>query len=323
MQGLGLRWLPSWGRENDGLDANAITGVLLGLLTAVFIGLFMVPRRHYKGDTATFLVGVTFGAALGNVIYWIVLGMPFDVTWLAAGSLLPGVNWAVGTFAYAAGTHRVGLAKATGIKNTQVVVATVGAFVIFGEARTTEPVLAFLGAGLVVATALALCGIRHRDEALPRASLKGYLVGIIASVLYGINGLLLKWLIAGGVPRPQMNLGIGLGAFAGGLLVYRVTKGRLDFIHAVAPGQHLLAIAGGLTWAAGLVTMIISIHYVGLAVAWSLLNLSIVIGVLYGTIALREVDIRLRWKQVAVGLVLACLGVLSLYLSKALPAAGG
>ena len=305
------------------MDSNAITGVLLGLLTAVFIGLFMVPRRHYKGNTATFLVGVTSGAAVGNLVYWIVSGMPFEVTWLAAGSLLPGVNWAVGTFAYAAGTHRVGLAKATGIKNTQVVVATVGAFVIFGEAQTTEPIFAFAGAGLVVATALVLSGMRHRKEALPHASLKGYLIPIIASVLYGINGLLLKWLIAGGVPRPQINFGIGLGAFAGGLLVYRVTRGRLDFLRAVSPWQHLLAVSGGLTWAAGLVTMIISIHYVGLAVAWSLLNLSIVISVLYGTIVLREVDIRLRWKQVAVGLALACFGVLSLYLSKALPAAGG
>ena len=68
--------------------------------------------------------------------------------------------------------------------------------------------------------------------------------------------------------------------------------------------------------------MIIGIHCAGLAVVWSLLNLSIVISVLYGVVILREVDLARRWRQVAVGLALACLGVLALYLSKALAGGG-
>lgn len=300
------------------MDSKAALGVALGLVTAFSLGLFMVPRRYYRGDSVTFLVGMTFGAMAGGFAYWLFAGRPFSTAPLAFASLLPGVNWALGTYAYAAGTHRVGLAKATGIKNTQVVVATLVAFVVFGEAATTNVPLACLGSALVVATAFVLSGIEHREEALPHASLGGYLIPIIASVLYGLNGLLMKWLIAGGVPRPQMNLGIGTGAFAGGLIVYATVKRRLDFLRAVGAGQHLAAVLGGVIWAIALVTMIVAIDFAGLAVAWSLMNLSIVVSVLYGVVILREVDVRRRWGQVAAGLVLATLGVLSLYLSKKL-----
>jgi len=300
------------------MDQGEALGVTLGLVTALFIGLFMVPRRYFKGDTVTFLVGMTFGAMVGNAVYWLVSGMPFSPRWLAVFSLVPGANWAVGTFAYAHGTHKVGLAKATGIKNTQVLVATAGAFIFFNEAETTQPVLAFLGSGLVVATAFILSNIRHREKALPHASLGGYLIPVIASVLYGLNGLFMKILIVGGVPRPQMNFGIGIGAFAGGVCLYGLVRRRLDFLRAAGARQHLMAVIGGLIWACGLVTMIIAIDFAGLAVAWSLLNLSIVVSVLYGVVVLREVDIARRWREVAAGLAVACLGVAALYLSKAL-----
>ena len=300
------------------LDPKAALGVILGLVTAVSIGLFMVPRRYFRGDTAVFLVGMTFGAMVGSTIYWVISGMPFSPKGIAIFSLVPGLNWALGTYAYAYGTHKVGLAKATGIKNTQVLVATAGAFIFFNEAQTTQPLLAFLGSGLVVATAFILSNIRHRDKALPHASLSGYLIPIIAAFLYGLNGLFLKILIAADIPRPHMNLGIGIGAFAGGLGVYVLLRRRLDFLKAVSLRQHALAVSGGLIWALALVTMILAIDFAGLAVAWSLMNLSIVVSVLYGVVLLREVDIRRRWKQVAAGLAVACLGILVLYLSKAL-----
>lgn len=303
-------------RKADELDPKAALGVILGLVTALSIGLFMVPRRYFRGDTTTFLVGMTFGAMAGNAIYWFLSGMPFSPRPLAVFSLIPGINWAVGTFAYAYGTHRVGLAKATGIKNTQVLVATAGAFLFFNEAETTQPALAFAGSGLVVATAFILSRIQHRDEVLPHASLSGYLIPIIASVLYGLNGLFMKILIAGDIPRPQMNLGIGIGAFLGGLGIYILVRRRLGFLKAAAPSQHALAILGGLIWALALVTMILAIDFAGLAVAWSLMNLSIVVSVLYGVVLFREVDIKRRWKEVAAGLAVACLGILALYLSK-------
>jgi len=304
------------------LGTHAGAGVLLGLLTAVFIGLFMVPRRYFRGDTLTFLVGMSFGAMVGNAVYWLLAGRPFQCTWHACVALLPGANWAVGTYAYAAGTQRVGLSKATGIKNTQVVVTTLGAFLIFGEQATTQPHLAFLGAALVVATAFVLSRTEHRSEALPDASLAGYLIPIIAGVLYGVNGLVMKWLISAGVARPQLNLGIGVGAFLGGAGLYAVVNG--SFRGALAPGarQTALAALGGLIWAAGLVTMIVSIAWAGVAVAWSLLNLSIVVSVLYGVFVFREIDARRRWLQLAAGLSLACLGVSSLYLSRVVGGGG-
>ncbi len=302
------------------MDASASLGMVLGLATAFAIGLFMVPRRYFRGNTITFLVGMTFGAMAGNGAYWFLAGMPFSMRPMALFSLVPGINWAVGTFAYAHGTHRVGLAKATGIKNTQVLVATTGAFIFFGEAETTRPTLAFLGSALVVATAFILSRIRHRDEVLPHAGLGGYLIPIIASLLYGLNGLMMTVLIGADIPRAQINLGIGTGAFIGGVAVYLLAERRLDFVRAATFSQHGLAVLGGLVWSLALVTMVLAIDFAGLAVAWSLMNLSIVVSVLYGVVLFREVDLTLRWKQVAAGLLVASMGVLALYLSKAIPA---
>ena len=305
------------------MDQKGILGVVLGLVTAFFIGLFMVPRRYARSDNVTFLLGMMAGAAVGSAAYWLVAGAPWQWSWAVFFSLVPGVNWAVGSYAYAFGTERIGLAKATGIKNTQVVVTTVGGFVFFHERASTEPVSAVIGAALVVATAVYLSWIEHREESLPSASPAGYLVPIIASILYGVNGVFMKLLIVWNVPRPLANLGIGLGALLGGVALYVLTGRRFCDLPKAGLKNHFLALAGGVTWALGLVTMILSIDYAGLAVGWSLMNLSVVVSVLYGVVVLREIDLRRRWGRVAIGLVLACLGIAALYLSKLLPAVAG
>jgi len=301
------------------LSPLAAWGIVLSLITAFFIGLFMVPRRYTKSDTVTFLVGMTAGACLGSAIYWLLSGAPAKVFWGTWAAMIPGANWALGSYAYAWGTERIGLAKATGIKNTQVVVTTLGGFLMFNNIANTEPVLACLGSALVVATALVLSAIEHREESVPHASLMGYLVPIIASVLYGINGLIMNWVINSGISLPQMNVMTGVGSVLCAFVIYVVAKRRVNVLAECSLKEHALAVLGGVIWAAGLISMILSIAYAGLAVAWSLMNLSVVVGVLYGVIILREMDTRSRRWHVTAGLLLACLGIAALYLAKRIP----
>jgi len=302
------------------VSSAGLWGVAFGLVTAFFIGLFMVPRQYAKSDNPTFLLGLMAGATVGTFVYWLVAGMPFEWSWAALFSLVPGANWAAGSYAYASGTGRIGLAKATGIKNTQVVVTTLGGFLIFNEGATTEPLLATIGSALVVATAVYLSRVEHSRNAVPRASLKGYLMPIVASVLYGLNGLFMKTLIIWKVPLPQANLGIGIGALLGGAAIYAAKGKRFADLGRWPKRDHIYALVGGLIWAAALITMLLSIEHAGLAVAWSLMNLSVVVSVIYGVVVLKEIDLRSRWGHVAIGLLLACLGVVALYYSKVLPA---
>ena len=304
------------------MGENASLGITLSLVTALLLGFFMVPRRYFKADTATFMVGLTFGAAVGNIIYWLFSGGDFALRPLAILPFLAGINWSAGTFAYAAGTHRVGIAKATGIKNTQLVWTTFGGFILFGEAATTSIPWAFAGAALILLTAIVLANIQHNEESIPRATLKGYMLPVISSVLYGANGLTIKFLGTKGLAVPQTCMSIGIGAFVGGLCFYAINNKKLNFLSRAPLSQHLLSVIGGIIWAAALVTMTLSIKYVGVAVAWALLNLSIVVTVLYGTFFLKELDIRKRWGSITVGLVLGCLGLLCLYLSKTLLQSG-
>lgn len=289
-------------------------GVIFGLLSAVFIGLFMVPRRYVRSDGAAFILAMTSGAAAANALYWLASGTPFVSTPAALVTPLPGAVWAVGSYAYAAGARRVGLAKSIAIKNTQIVVTTLGGFLIFSEAETTNPLLACLGGAFVMATALVLSNTEHSGDAVPHASLTGYLVPAVASVLYGINGLLMKWLIANGVPQPQINLGIGLGAVGAGLALF-FAVGRPSPAGS-ALSRHALPFAGGVIWAAGLVTMLKAIEYAGVAVGWALMNLSIVVSVLYGVVILREISLKTQWRRVALGLLMAIAGIGALSLSK-------
>jgi glucose uptake protein GlcU len=302
------------------LSAQIILGIVSGLVTAFFIGLFMVPRRYSKADSVTFMVGMTAGAAITNTSLWLAAGMPFEATWAALFSLVPGATWAVGSYAYASGTNRIGLAKATAIKNTQLVVTTGGGLLLFGEAATTNSLLAAAGGALVIATAVVLSRTEHREESVPNASLKGYLMPIAASIFYGVNGLFMKWLLEHKVPRPLIGLGIGIGALGAAIAIYAVVRRRVDFVPAASGSDHGLALLGGVTWAIGLVTMLMAIEYAGVAVGWSLMNLSIVVSVLYGVVILREIDFRRKWLQIGGGLALAFLGIAALTLAKVLPA---
>lgn len=298
------------------MESQPLWGVLFGLLSAFFIGLFMVPRRYVLSDSVTFVVAMTAGSAAANSVYWLVMGRPFVATPAALVTLLPGAVWAVGSYAYAAGAHRIGLAKASAIKNTQLVVTTAGGFLIFNEAATTQPALACLGGAFVIATALIMSNTEHSGDTVPHASLTGYLVPIVASVLYGINGLLMKWLISHGVPQPEINLGIGLGGIATGLALFAAVKRRINPVDSAAARHHAFAFVGGVIWAAGLVAMLKAIEYAGVAVGWALMNLSVVISVSYGVVVLREISVRKQWRRVAVGLLMALCGIGALSLSK-------
>ena len=295
-------------------------GLFWGLASAFFIGLFMVPRRYVRCDTATFNVAMMAGAFAGTLAYWLATGARLEWRWWDAMAFLPGLNWAAGSFAYAAGAARLGITKSTGVKNTQVVVTTAGGFLFFGEAAVTSPWLAYTGSALVVLVAVVLAQTTHSEAAIPGGAHgrgRGYLWSAVASVVYGVNGLLMNICIRHDVPMPQMNLFIGIGAIVGGLGIYALRKRRLDIIAAASPRDHAWAIGGGLVWAAGLVSMVLSMGYIGVAVSWAVLNLSIVVSVLYGVFILREVEMRRHWGRIAAGLAIACIAVAVLYLSKA------
>ena len=125
-----------------------------------------------------------------------------------------------------------------------------------------------------------------------------------------------------GLAIPQTCMSIGIGAFLGGIGFYFISNRKLNVLSRAPFQQHLMAAGGGIIWAVALVTMTFSIKYAGVAVAWALLNLSIVITVLYGALFLKEMDIRKKWVSITVGLVCGCLGLLFLYLSKTMVQSG-
>ena len=298
------------------MDYGVIKGVSFGLLAALTMGFFMAPRRRFGGNNRQFLLGGTAGAAAAGLAYWLSSGAPFRFTAMAWVPPLAGVCWMLGTLSYAAGAHSVGLAKASGIKNTHFIVTTAGGFLLFNEGASTNLFLASAGAALMLVMAFVLARMEHNDAELPHACAFGYIATLGSPLFYGINGLLLKWVIDAGLPRSQILFSMALGSLFASVCAWGGGSMAAGPAERLALRKYAPAVLSGLIWAAGFVAAIFSIQYIGVAVARTLQSLAIVVSFIYGGILLREIDLWRYRVQTAAVLMLTVLAVVCLYLSK-------
>jgi len=292
-----------------------VLGFALGVVSAIFFALYMVPQRVVKLDTLTYLWTIAIGVLLTALVPYLLAGCPQHSSWTERGeALICGVVWALGTMAFSAGITRIGLALATPIKNTTGVLGTLVGLIFFQEWRIVNPLLTLLGSILIVLSAIVI-GQTGRDDVSRRSTLVGIFCALMAALCYASYLYPMKLVLAS-VDFREFTPWMGLGILLTATLAVILRPDRLSVLRRYPLSSFAWSLLGGVAWTLALYAMIGSLHMVGLSISWSLAQLNTIPAVFLGIMVFHEVRWSDQWRKVLLGLLFATLGTVALALAK-------
>ena len=283
-----------------------VAGFSIALLSMVFFGLYMVPRKFSRLRDFDFVLSMCVGAVVTTQVARLIAhggappDAPADGLWLA---FICGPIWALGVLFYTLSVSTMGLALATPIKNTTAVLGTIFGLAIFAEWRETNAVYALVGSCLVVlcAVILARCGrcgesgpvaCESRPEVRTVVSALGVLFALLAAVFFAAYTIPMRLSQQAGLDNYTLMAYMGMGTLVGGAGLWGVfSRGRRRWITEPLR-DHLYAALAGCIWALATLTMSMGIMRIGLAVTWPVVNLNTIITVAVGVLLFKEISFR-------------------------------
>jgi len=288
-------------------------GFLLAGLTAVAFGLYMVPRRfsHASPDDFSTCMGIGVAVTLALPLLTGTGRFVLPGFLLAVGS---GVVFALATRLFVLSVDRLGLSRATPVKNLAGVFGTVFGLWLLAEYRDAGTLLIaqlVLGSLLIALGAYLIGGVGHPRGAAPapaRSDAAGFAFAVLSAACFGFYLVPLR--LSAPLGQNLGYLGVGLGALAG-LGLPHLATGRMR----CSLREGALGLLAGLLLACGVLVGTPATRLIGLSVAWPLAQLNTFVALGVGVFWLREFEERqerprLLWATLATVAGIALLAAL-------------
>lgn len=270
-----------------------LLGFGLALLTALAFGLYMVPRRLSRSSSDDFSTCMGIGIAatlavplLGGAGAFVLRGFL-----LALGS---GLVFALATHLFVLAVDRLGLTRATPVKNLAGVFGTLFGLTLLREYSGAGNwlILQLVGGSLLIAGgAYLIGGMTGSGTEFARGGkvdATGFTLALLSAACFGFYLVPLR--LAAPLDNGFGYLGVGLGALAG-LGLPHLRRGPL----CCAPRDFSLGVLSGVLLAAGVLLGTPSTRLIGLSVAWPLTQLNTFVALGAAHLWLREFNPR-SWR---------------------------
>jgi len=286
-------------------------GFLLSIGSAGCFGLYVLPRRRSPLDAWAYTAAMGGAVAALGALLWCGLAITGHGR-MGPGALsrctLSGAVWFVANTAYTGAIDRIGVARASAMKNLTALFGTVFGLLLTGERLgPAQGAEALAGSALIVAAALLIGGARG-GAGMPGAQARarrldplGVVLGLVAAAGIGyylvpaipvLHASRLGWL------QYQAVLGVSGGLLS--LLPHAVRRLRGRAAPLAAAQDRLPAAAGGL-WFLGSLLVTPGTTLLGLAIAWPLSQLSFYLTLGFGVAVFHEIDLARSRPSVWIG----------------------
>lgn len=319
------------------MEPGLLLGLSYSIASLLLFSSFAVPRRYVNSGTMEYMLSLCAGSALSTTTIGYLLNGGFapDVR-VVSLSYLAGFIWCAATICFVYATDCMGLARAAVIRNTTVAFGVLFGILVFREYSFGEPLrlLLVLAGSLTVVTAARLFGRVSASGDVVRAScpinlikpramvardtrpnLIGTAFGLAAALFYALYNVPGRFVTVETGSPWHLFMYIGQGSLVACLIAYAVLT-RPRMWSRVPLRDHLLAMFAGVLWSLAYAFLLLAIQSLGLAVAWSLANLSTVVQLVIGVAVFREVSVEGHSRNITLGAVAAILGVVLLGLSR-------
>lgn len=272
-------------------------GALLALIPAIGWGIQPLIVRKVGGSVANSVLGTGLGAVVIGLIIQCIYGSAGGTTFLI--SFVSGLLWMMGQAGQYFAFTKIGVTRANPISTgLQIVGTSVIGVLIFGEWSGTVSKLLGLLAILLIIVGVALTAVTDRHDSQNSHMLGRTLMVLVPTTIgYWAYSALPKVVSAASLQIffPQM-LGIAVGAVLYALVT---TKG-----HALIEKQSWQSLIVGLIFGASSLAYIFAAKSVGVASAFVITQLNVVVATLGAMIVLKETKTSRELRATIVGLIL-------------------
>lgn len=283
-------------------------GYLFAALSSIFFSLYVIPRKLTRANPVYFSLLMGTGFFASSVILYVLrnaAGLHEAPDPILLWAVLAGAIWATGFVAFVRAIDAIGLTRSNQWKNLQGPVGVLFALVILSEYGTTNPFFAVLAGLAIFASALALNISDSRQQA--RANLSGIYLAAGSSVAFASVAVINKHLSAHGHIYDQQV--VWSAAIATSLLVYLFARRQLSGLRRLSSRDLVLGLLAGVIYLGASFFMLQSFALIPGAIAFTIIQLSALWTIILGVAVFHEVSLRKHYRRIALGLILALLGV--------------
>lgn len=273
-----------------------------GVIAAILaFGTYLVPLRQQE-DYDSFFYQWVMCTAIG--VFSLLAAMVLGGLTLSPYGMTTGLLWAGGNILSIIAVRRTGLATASPVWMSLVVVSAFAWGVLFFGEELYSPLMAVAGVVMLITGITALSLARRREE---RADLRGILYALLAGITFG--SMMVPFKMSRLDPAHYI-LSIGVGVLLGGWLMLVTVRPRMKM--GIIPAGT----ASGAMWMAGNLGSLLAVDALGLTVGQPLTQTALFISVLWGIVYFREIRERRRIIMVGVSALLLFLGSVLLSLGR-------
>lgn len=288
-------------------------GIILALITAVFFALYIIPRKLSKLAPLQFNTLLALGFSIGSLLLYGVQTLfgnnegLFNKPLLLAG--LAGVLWAVAIMSLVKAIDGIGLARSNQWKNLQGPVGVLLSLIVLKEAQSVNPWLAMLS-GLIIFSAAVALNIQPAKR-VPHVNLRGVLLALLAGVMFGTVSMISKYVTDNAGVYSQ-NVWLSLSILST-LLIYQIaTTRKINYRVFKSKREVMLGLASGLLYVAASTFMFLSFQRIEASIAFTIIQMHFIGVVGLGIFVFKEIEVRNNEFRIALGLLLAAMGVIVL-----------
>lgn len=293
----------------------------------------MAPRKLCNLPDGQFTFWMGTGVIITSVIIYLIAPHKDNVYThkLIILSIISGLVWATGTFAYSLSINKIELTRSTPIKNFSSFLGILLGIQVFreGAEKSLFQILCILFSGIIIVVgALMLSKVGVNSKKHKPLSKKDYLSGILlalwAAIAFSVYTVPMKMAYKGGLSPFDFLFFMGIGIFAGTTLLavwsgWRPSIGIFmeditstgDFISRIGTNRYnkLLAMLSGFGFALGSLGANYAVKFAGVAVTWPITKNSVA-AVLFSVFVLKDVDYSSSRGKFWVGVTLSLIGII-------------
>jgi len=279
---------------------------LIAYVPIFSFGLLPVIATKIGGRPVEQSMGVSVGSLLFAVILYFIHKPALNSS-VVIVSMISGVFWSVGSIGQFMGLKYLGVSRSMPLSCAGQIIGTSLVGVLLGDWSTgLSKIFGFSALALIIAGTVFTSYKTDNGGEKPDWK-RGILFNVLSAIGFTVYvGVLRYYSINGWDSILPQSFGQIFGVIAISLIFFRILPFNFN---AVKNG------VGGITWAFGNITLLLSQAKLGLAVAYPFSQAAIIVAVLGGVFINKEKKDRKEWISSLIGMAIIVAGLVFIYLS--------
>lgn len=291
-------------------------GYILAILSSIFFGIYIIPKKLVKIDTKYYLFFMSLGFVFISLIaylFTLLMGNNNESLFHPVLILvvLRGLSWFLASNLFLISIDRIGMSRSTQYKNLKGPLGVLLTLIFLAEFKFTNVFLVILAALLTFISAL-LFTIKKDNNKVDKS---GIIYACIASLFLGLNALIQKYVTNSGfIYTQQLYQSITIMIVS---YIYIIIKDKnTKILKNVTHKDKILAFFGGLLYYFATYFNTLAYKQLPASIAFTIVNMSGVWSVLIGILIFKEIDFKKNYKRIVIGMILSIIAIIVLLFGK-------